>query len=65
MTKSNVVDLDVQLLRETEKAILVTLDVPDNGVWLPKSQVEIHPELIEGILPITVPEWLAQKNGLI
>lgn len=65
MTKSNVVDLDVQVLRETEKGILVTLDIPDNGVWLPKSQVEIHPAVIEGIIPITLPEWLAKREGLI
>lgn len=65
MGKSNLVDLDMQILRETEKAVLATLDVPDNGVWLPKSQIEIQDTVIEGIVSIALPEWLAKDKGLI
>lgn len=63
--KSNVLDLDVQVLRQTEKAVLVTLDVPQNGVWLPKSEVELNETGIAGIITVTLPEWLALDKGLI
>lgn len=65
MGKSNLVDLDMQILRETEKAVLATLDVPDNAVWLPKSQIEIQDTIIEGIVSIAIPEWLAEDKGLV
>jgi hypothetical protein len=63
--KSNLVDIDVQVLHETEKAALVTVDVPDNGVWLPKSQIELSETGIGGIMTMTLPEWLALDKGLI
>lgn len=63
--KSNIIDLDVQLLNTTEKAVLVTLDIPENGVWLPKSQVELSETGIAGIMTVTLPEWLALDKGLI
>lgn len=63
--KIDLVDLDVQVLHETEKAALVTLDVPDNGVWLPKSKIEISETGIGGIMTVTLPEWLALEKGLI
>lgn len=63
--RSNLIDLDVQVLRETDKAAMVTLDVPDNGVWLPKSQIELNETGIAGIVTVTLPEWLALDKGLI
>ena len=63
--KSDLVDLDVQVLHETEKAALVTLDVPENGVWLPKSKIEISETGTSGIMTLTLPEWLALERGLI
>jgi hypothetical protein len=63
--RSNVIDLDVQVLHETDKAAMVTLDVPDNGVWLPKSQIELNETGIAGIMTVTLPEWLALEKGLI
>ncbi len=63
--RSNVIDLDVQVLHETDKAAMVTLDVPDNGVWLPKSQIELTETGIAGIMTVTLPEWLALDKGLI
>ena len=63
--KSNLVDIDVQVLHETEKAALVTVDIPDNGVWLPKSQIELSETGIGGIMTMTLPEWLALDKGLI
>lgn len=63
--KSDLVDIDVQVLHETEKAALVTVDVPDNGVWLPKSKIELSETGIAGIMTVTLPEWLALDKGLI
>ena len=63
--KSDVIDLDVQVLHQTEKAALVTLDVPENGLWLPLSQIELSETGIAGIMTVTLPEWLAQERGLI
>ncbi len=65
MMKSNLVDLDVQVLHETEKAAMITLDIPENGVWLPKSQIELNETGVAGIMTVTLPEWLAQDKGLI
>ena len=62
---ADLVDIDVQVLHETEKAALVTVDVPDNGVWLPKSQIELSETGIGGIMTMTLPEWLALDKGLI
>lgn len=63
--KSNIIDIDVQVLHQTEKAALVTMDVPDNGVWLPKAQIELSETGIGGIMTVTLPEWLALERGLI
>lgn len=63
--KSDLVDLDVQVLHETEMAALVTLDVPENGVWLPKAKIELSETGIGGIMTLTLPEWLALDKGLI
>lgn len=65
MMKSNIIDIDVQVLHQTEKSVLVTLDVPDNGVWLPLSQVELSETGIGGIMTVTLPEWLALDKGMI
>lgn len=63
--KSDVIDITVQRLHETDKAVLVTVDVPDNGVWLAKSMIEIEPAEIGGLYTVTLPEWLALEKGLI
>ena len=63
--KSDVIDIDVQLLHETEKAVLVTDSVPEKGIWLPRSKIEIEETGIGGIHTVTLPEWLALDKGLI
>lgn len=63
--KSNVTDLTMQKLHETEGAVLVTLGMPDEAVWLPKSKVEIEPSDTEGLVTVTLPEWLATERGLV
>lgn len=66
MMKSDVIDLDVHLIAETEKAVLVNLDETneDDAVWLPKSQIEINKKQ-KTTINITLPEWLALNKGLI
>lgn len=63
--RSDVIDLTVQKLHETEKAVLVTDSIPEKGVWLPKSQIEIEPSATRGLYIVTLPESLALAKGLI
>ena len=65
MSKSDLIDLTLQKHHETPKAILVSDDGDKNrAVWLPLSQVEVV-EKGQGIVEVTVPEWLAKDKGLI
>lgn len=64
--KSDIVDISVQLHHETEKAVLVS----DNGnkdkaIWIPKSLIEISQADKNGIVEISLPEWMAKSKGLI
>lgn len=65
------IDLEVQIHHETDKAILVSDDGDrEKAVWLPLSQIEIErrsqAKHSEGqFATIVVPEWLALKEGLI
>lgn len=62
--KSNLVDLEVRLHHETEKALLVsTSGDRDDAVWVPKSAVEFEGGLTRGTL--TLPEALAIEKGLM
>ena len=52
--KSDVIDIDVDLHHETDRAILVSeTGDKDDAVWLPKSQIEIVSE--SGYLSVTLP----------
>lgn len=55
----DLVDIDVDLVRQTENAFLVK-DDKDKEHWLPKSQVEHN-----GGTSFTMPEWLAVDRGLV
>jgi hypothetical protein len=63
--KSGIIDITVQLLHETDRAVLVTDITPENGVWLPLSQIEIEPADVGGMHVVTLPEWLAMERGLV
>ena len=65
MMRSNVIDITVQKLHETDKAVLVTDSIPEKGVWLSKSLIEIEATATGGLYEVTLPEWLAQEKGLI
>ena len=63
--KSDIIDITVQKLHETEKAVLVTDSIPEKGVWLARSMIEIEPADVGGLYIVTLPEWLALDKGLI
>ena len=62
--KSELVDLDVVLVHETERAILVRLTEDGEKVWLPLAAVEVN-ERKARTANITLPEALALEKGLI
>lgn len=62
--KSNLVDLSVVLLRETDKAWQV--DYGENvPAWVPKSQAELERDSNGKTWTLTCPEWLATEKGMI
>jgi hypothetical protein len=62
---SELVDLTMQLHAETAKAILVSDDGDKaKAIWLPLSQCEIERKG-DGIVIVTLPEWLAIQRGLV
>ncbi len=65
--KSHLVDIDVALKHETEKAWLVYNDNPNDAVWIPKSQGEMEQVEIEdkNLWVLTIPDWLAYEEGLM
>lgn len=68
MSKSTLVDLSLIISRETKNAFMVRESMAKEGVWLPKSQVEVHVERVSKgyrYATVVVPEWLAQEKGLI
>lgn len=65
MSKSDLVDLNLQLHHETERAILVSDDGDEkSAAWIPLSQCEVLKKP-RGIVVVTMPEWLALDKGLI
>lgn len=76
MSKSDLIDIQVALHHETEKAVLVSETGQDaRAKWIPKSQVEVEPtgSFVQWqvgakkypLVKLTLPEWLANNNGLI
>lgn len=63
-TDKNYVELDVQLVAKSGKAMLVSDGVVEE--WVPLSQMEDEPELLDnGLTKIYIPEWLALEKGFI
>ncbi|MCA0303506.1 MAG: hypothetical protein LCH95_13975 [Proteobacteria bacterium] len=62
--RSDLIDISVVLVHETERAVLV-----DHGgaetVWLPKSAVEIERDAGGRTWTVTLPERLAAEKGLL
>lgn len=63
--KSDLIDITMQLHAETSKAVLVSDDGDKTkAIWLPLSQVEIDRKA-DGVVIVTMPEWLATQRGLV
>jgi len=63
--KSHLVDVEVSLKHETDKAWLVHTGDPDDAKWIPKSQAELEEGEGNNIFILTLPDWLAYEEGLI
>lgn len=58
--RSNPVDLDCEIVAETERAVAIRGAEDDWLIWLPRSLTEINDDGT-----IAIPEWLAMDLGLI
>ncbi len=62
---SDLVDITMQVHARTAKAIRVSDDGDEaKAIWLPLSQVEVE-EKRDGMIIVTMPEWLAIQRGLV
>lgn len=63
---SEIVDIDVQLKIDRDKAMLVTSLTTNKEAWVPKSLVEFEQHARSaGIGTLTLPSWLALEKELI
>lgn len=63
-TDKNYVELELQQEAETVAALLLSDGI--TKAWIPKSQLEDDPEYLNnGLVRVIIPEWLAEKKGLI
>lgn len=68
LMKSDLVDLEVALHHQTDKAYLVsTTGDRKDAVWLPKSACELEDQGSRnpGIYTLTLPQSLATEKGLV
>lgn len=69
--RSDLIDISVVLVHETEKAVLVALDEEHEPVWLPKSAVEVEDSgkrtstKRQRIVTVTLSEALATEKDLV
>lgn len=63
--KSDIIDIDVEVVHRTEKAVLVHTGNKEEAVWLPLSMIEIEQGAFPGIETVTLRERLALEKGLI
>lgn len=61
--KSDLVDLELIVVRHSALAVLVKDTELAEPVWLPKSQIEVDPGAT-GVAWVTLPKWLAVEKGL-
>lgn len=61
--RARLYDFEARILRETEKAVLVTDG--DKEAWLPKRAAEISEPDMDGVVEITIPQDLAEEKGLV
>jgi len=66
--KRRMVDVEIKIKHETEKAYLVENEITTSPVWIPKlingEEYEVD-EGERGWAVITVPEWWATEKGIV
>lgn len=64
--KSDLVDLDMEIHAETEKAFKLSDDGERSSAkWVAKSQIEVERKAGTRTAKVTMPEWLAVENGWV
>jgi len=63
--KSDIIDIDVEVVQRTEKAVLVHTGEKESAVWLPLSMIEFWPTAFAGIETVSMAKRLALEKGLI
>ncbi len=64
--KEPTVQVQVVLIRENERSYLVvTPETSDEGVWISKSISTFEPGDEQEDPVLTLPRWLAEKEGLV
>jgi hypothetical protein len=68
MPADDVVLVEVEVLRESEKALLVRPRDGDEDVWIPKTQIHEDSEVFSlksspGTMMVT--RWIAEQKGLV
>jgi hypothetical protein len=65
--RSDLIDLEVYIHHETDESVLVSLDGESKKArWIPKSIIEIEPTVkMTKVVTMTIPQWKAEKEGLI
>lgn len=61
---SNIIEVDIEVTAFTELALQV-LDLHDNTVWIPRSQITDYVGEESDPETIFITEWLAEQKGLI
>lgn len=70
MNKSDLVDLEMILIHETEKAVLLGKDEDDRkGTWVPKSQCQINECTMNKkgkfIVSVSMKQSVAEEKGFV
>lgn len=58
------IELEVEAIQSTDLAIRI-LDLKENPVWIPKSQISDYVGEENNPETIFITEWLAEEKGLI
>lgn len=61
------IELSLELVHTTEKAVLLSEGEGLNQHWVPKSKIANWEEELEPLthIEVHIPEWIANKNGWI
>lgn len=63
--RSDIIDLDVFVIKRTEAAVLVR-NADGHKAWLPLSEIEIEPpKAASRVHVVSLPQWLAEEKELV